>query len=98
MKKIYNSNSEIKIIGIRHSEKLHETLLSKEEKLIAEDMKEYYRIPADNRSLNYEKYFEKGNKKISKISDYNSSNTKQLSEIELIKIFKKLNISEHILD
>ena len=57
MKKIYNSNSEIKIIGIRHSEKLHETLLSKEEKLIAEDMKEYYRIPADNRDLNYDKYF-----------------------------------------
>lgn len=89
---------KIKIIGTRHGEKAFEALCSREEMFVAKDQGGFYRIPADNRSLNYEKYFEKGNKKISTISDYNSSNTKQLSEIELIKIFKKLNILEHILD
>ena len=60
MKKIYSSDSEIKNIGIRHGEKIHETLLSKEERLISEDLGSYFRIPADNRDLNYEKYFSKG--------------------------------------
>ena len=55
MKKIYSSNSEIKNIGIRHGEKIHETLLSREERLISEDLGSYFRIPADNRDLNYEK-------------------------------------------
>ena len=62
MKKIYSSKVDIKNIGIRHGEKIHETLLSKEEKIISEDLGDYYKIPADNRDLNYEKYFSKGRK------------------------------------
>ena len=69
MKKIYNSKSKIKVIGIRHSEKMHETLLSKEEKFIAEDLKDYFRIPADNRDLNYDKYFFQGTKHRSRLKN-----------------------------
>src|SRR6056300_371001 len=57
MKKIFNSSVEIKNIGIRHSEKIHETLLSREEKMVCEEFKDYFKIPADNRDLNYNKYF-----------------------------------------
>ena len=60
MKKIYNSPVEIKNIGIRHAEKVHETLLSKEERMVCEELKEYFRIPSDNRDLNYNKYFSEG--------------------------------------
>ena len=90
MKKIYNSNSEIKIIGIRHSEKLHETLLSKEEKLIAEDMKEYYRIPADNRDLNYDKYFFDGMKNNIEHEEYSSYNTQRISNKNLISLLASI--------
>lgn len=89
---------KIKIIGTRHGEKAFEALCSREEMFIAEDQGDYYRIPADNRNLNYEKYFERGNKKISKISDYNSNNTNQLSESDLVQIFNKLNISDNYID
>ena len=70
MKKIYNSSVNIKNIGIRHAEKMHETLLSKEERLVAEDLKDYFRIPADNRDLNYKKYFSEGVKNTN--LEYNS--------------------------
>ena len=78
MKDIYKSKSEIKNIGVRHGEKMHETLLSKEERLIAEDLNNYFKIPADNRDLNYEKYFEKG-QKIDVFEEFNSFNTERLS-------------------
>ena len=79
LKEIYNSDVKIKNIGIRHAEKMHETLLSKEEFLTAEDLGDYYRVEADNRDLNYNKYFEEGRmKKINK--EYNSFNTKRLSK------------------
>ena len=78
MKDIYKSKSEIKKIGVRHGEKMHETLLSKEERLISEDLNNYFRIPADNRDLNYEKYFEKG-QKIDLSEEFNSFNTERLS-------------------
>ena len=78
MKDIYKSKSEIKNIGVRHGEKMHETLLSKEERLISEDLNNYFRIPADNRDLNYEKYFEKG-QKIDLSEEFNSFNTERLS-------------------
>jgi len=79
LKEIYNSDVKIKNIGIRHAEKMHETLLSKEELLTAEDLGNYYRVEADNRDLNYNKYFEEGRmKKINK--EYNSFNTKRLSK------------------
>ena len=80
MKKIYNSNSKIKNIGIRHGEKTHETLLSKEERLVSEDLGSYFRIPADNRDLNYEKYFSKG---------MPSSNWKNLTHTILLDLKSK---------
>lgn len=69
--------SEIKVIGTRHGEKLYETLCTREEMLKAEDMGNFYRIPADNRDLNYAQYFSEGDIDISKIEDYHSHNTKQ---------------------
>jgi len=85
LKKIYKSKSKIITIGIRHGEKMHETLLSKEEKPFAKDLGKYYRIPADNRDLNYEKYFSKGNK-TKNDDEFNSFNTERLSEGKLIKL------------
>lgn len=78
LKKMFSSNSEVKIIGTRHGEKAHETLMTREEKAKSEDMGEYYRIPADNRDLNYEKYLEDGDKDISAAEEYTSHNTTQL--------------------
>tara|TARA_X000000368_G_scaffold418820_1_gene420169 strand:- start:1103 stop:2107 length:1005 start_codon:yes stop_codon:yes gene_type:complete len=83
MKNIYNSNSQIKIIGIRHGEKIHETLLSKEEKSISQELDNYYRIPADNRDLNYSKFFSKGDFTEQNINEYNSFNAKRLTNKEL---------------
>lgn len=87
MKKIYKSSVEIKNIGIRHAEKMHETLLSKEERLVAEDLEKYFRVPADNRDLNYNKYFFEG-KENKKVEEYNSFNTIRLNEEELINLLK----------
>lgn len=84
-------NHKINVIGTRHGEKLYETLLTREEMLHAVDMNEYYRIPADNRDLNYGKYFEEG-EKIIEATDYHSHNTHRLNEEELKKML--LNLSE----
>ena len=86
MKRIYNSSVEIKNIGIRHAEKVHETLLSKEERMVCEELEDYFRIPADNRDLNYNKYFSEGHRNLSQIEEYNSFNTKRLTEEKLIKL------------
>ena len=75
MKEIFEVENEIKIIGTRHGEKMHETLLTKEEHLVSEDLGDFYRIPADTRDLNYEKYFEEGTYDLSKYVDYRSDNT-----------------------
>lgn len=72
------SDTEIKVIGTRHGEKLYETLVTREEMAKAIDMGNYYRIPCDTRDLNYDKYFTKGNEEISKIEDYHSHNTTRL--------------------
>lgn len=85
MKKIFNSSVQIKNIGIRHAEKMHETLLTKEERLIAEELENYFRIPADNRDLNYNKYFFEG-KPAKNLMEYNSFNTKRLEEKKLISL------------
>ncbi len=74
---------EVKIIGTRHGEKLYETLLTKEEMVKAIDMKEYYRIPADNRDLNYNKFVEDGKEVITEAGEYHSHNTHRLNEEEL---------------
>ena len=74
---------EVKIIGTRHGEKLYEVLMTKEEKVRAIDMGEYFRVPADGRDLNYSKYFEEGQEVITEAEEYNSHNTYRLSEEEL---------------
>lgn len=84
IKELFNANNEIKIIGTRHGEKLYETLLTKEEYVVANDMGNFYRVPADKRDLNYDKYFIEGDKKLSSIEEYNSHNTEQLN-VEQIK-------------
>jgi UDP-glucose 4-epimerase len=70
---------DIKVIGIRHGEKMYETLLTKEECAKAEDMGNFYRVPADNRTLNYDKFFTEGNKKAVTIDEFNSDNTYRLN-------------------
>lgn len=90
MIKIYNSNSNVKVIGTRHAEKLYETLLAKEEVIIAEDLGNYYRVAADNRDLNYNKYFSEGSDSNRIIEDYHSHNTNRLSESELISLLNKI--------
>jgi len=77
---IFDAQNEIKIIGTRHGEKLYETLCTREEMQKADDMGDFYRIPADNRDLNYNRYFSEGEKDISQIEDYHSHNTKQLTK------------------
>ncbi len=77
IKELCNADNEIKIIGTRHGEKLYETLCTREEMMKAEDMGEFYRIPADNRDLNYAQYFSEGEQDVSKIEDYHSHNTTQ---------------------
>ena len=84
LKKLLNSHdSEIKIIGTRHGEKLYETLLTKEEMVRSIEMSDYYRIPADTRDLNYSAFVEDGKEFITESEEYHSHNTYQLSELEL---------------
>lgn len=82
---------EVNIIGTRHGEKLYETLLSREEMACAIDMDQYYRIPPDNRDLNYGDFFEEGNEKINQLEDYNSHNTERLNVEGMKKLLLKLN-------
>lgn len=84
LKELFAADNEIKIIGTRHGEKRYETLLTKEEYLVAEDMGDFFKIPADKRDLNYDKYFIEGDKKLSAEQEYNSHSTKILT-IEEIK-------------
>jgi UDP-N-acetylglucosamine 4,6-dehydratase/5-epimerase len=93
MKKIYDSNSNIKTIGIRHGEKIHETLLSKEERIVSEDLGEYFRIPSDNRDLNYDKYFFEG-VKTTTTEEFNSFNTKKLKKNELIDLLASIGFKK----
>lgn len=84
VKELFDADNEIKIIGTRHGEKLYETLLTKEEYIHADDMGNFFRVPADKRDLNYDKYFVEGNEKLSTEEEYNSHNTKILT-IEQVK-------------
>lgn len=79
LKELFAMNNEISVIGTRHGEKLYESLISREEMVHAIDMGQYYRIPADNRDLNYAKYFSEGEEKISHQEDYTSHNTERLN-------------------
>lgn len=82
---------EVNIIGTRHGEKLYEALLSREEMACAIDMGDYYRVPPDNRDLNYGKFFEEGDKKITELEDYNSHNTERLGVEGMKKLLLKLD-------
>ena len=85
------SEHEVKIIGTRHGEKVYESLLSREEMLCAEDMGNYYKIPSDTRDLNYNKFFESGDIKITNSEEYNSHNTHRLNKNSMIELLGKLN-------
>jgi len=89
---LYKSDSLIKIIGTRHGEKVYETLVNKEDMIKAVDMGDYYRIPADNRDLNYEQYFSEGNTTESKMEEYHSHNTQRLDLEGMKNLLKKLPI------
>lgn len=92
LKELLSSDSLLRIIGTRHGEKLYESLLSREEMARADDMGRYYRIPADDRDLNYNKYFVEGETKVSELVDYTSHNTERL-DIEGVKaLLLKLSV------
>ncbi len=98
LKELYKADNEIKIIGTRHGEKLYETLVTREEMVKAQDMGNYYRIPCDDRDLNYDKYFIEGNEDISRIEDYHSHNTRQLDVAEMKKLLLKLDMIRNDVD
>jgi UDP-N-acetylglucosamine 4,6-dehydratase len=89
---LYKSSSEIKVIGTRHGEKLYETLVNREDMTKAEDLGEYYRIPADNRDLNYEQYFSEGIPDIANLNEYHSHNTSILDLEGMKQLLSKLPI------
>ncbi len=89
---IYKRNNKIKTIGFRHGEKLFETLISSEEMAHAEDLGSFYRIPSDNRDLNYDTFFSSGNEEIANFKEYNSHNTKILGVEEMKKLLLELDI------
>jgi UDP-N-acetylglucosamine 4,6-dehydratase/5-epimerase len=90
LKELYKGKNEIKIIGTRHGEKLYEVLVNREDMAKAEDLTQFYRIPADNRDLNYNLFFTEGTEEISKVEDYHSHNTHQLNISEMKELLLKL--------
>ena len=93
--KIFEKNNPIDIIGTRHGEKLYESLLTREEMQKAEDLGDYYRVPPDNRDLNYASYFTKGEQIELEQNDYNSHNTERLDEDGLIELLLRLDYIKH---
>ncbi len=91
LKALFVSTSAIRIIGTRHGEKLYESLISREEMAKADDLGDYYRIPADNRDLNYAQFFSEGEEKISQQEDYTSHNTERLNVDQIKKLLLKLD-------
>ncbi|HCT70339.1 MAG TPA: UDP-glucose 4-epimerase [Bacteroidales bacterium] len=89
---LYKSKCKIKVIGTRHGEKLYETLVNREEMAKATDMGHYFRVSADNRSLNYESYFSEGQKKLSVLEDYHSHNTERLDVEGTKKLLMKIEM------
>ena len=94
---LYKVNSKIRVIGTRHGEKLYETLVTREEMAKSQDMGNYFRIPADNRDLNYDKYFIECQQEIAKIEDYHSHNTERLDVDGMKKILLKLDLVKNTL-
>jgi len=88
--KIYASKVNVKVIGTRHAEKLYETLLSKEEMRVAQDLGDYFKVAADNRDLNYDKYFSVGDGSIANTDEYHSHNTIRLSDNQLCDLLNSI--------
>jgi UDP-N-acetylglucosamine 4,6-dehydratase len=91
VKKLFKAENNVKIIGTRHGEKLYETLCTREEMVKAEEMGDFYRIPADNRDLNYAQYFSEGENDVSLVEDYHSHNTEQCDVDRMIQLLLKLD-------
>ncbi|MGB5981053.1 MAG: polysaccharide biosynthesis protein [Nonlabens sp.] len=94
LKELFTANNAVKHIGTRHGEKLYETLCTREEMIKAEDMGDFYRIPADNRDLNYANYFSQGIPDVSSVEDYHSHNTQRLNVQEMKELLSSLAIVE----
>ncbi|RVC95867.1 MAG: NAD-dependent epimerase/dehydratase family protein [Mesorhizobium sp.] len=92
MRELLGRDNAIKIIGTRHGEKLFESLVSREEMVRAEDLGNYYRIPADSRDLNYDKYFVEGEQEVSRLEDYTSHNTNRLGIEQVKELLSRLDI------
>jgi len=90
LKELYEADNQIKIIGTRHGEKLFETLVNREEMIRAQDMGKYFRIPADNRDLNYDSYFSEGEIEINNVKEYHSDNTPRLNVYETKQLLLKM--------
>jgi UDP-N-acetylglucosamine 4,6-dehydratase len=92
LKKLFDAPNPIRVIGTRHGEKLYETLLTREERVKAQDMGSYFRVPADNRDLNYNVYFREGQETISHEEDYHSHNTERLDVDGMMALLMKLDL------
>ena len=97
LKRIFDSSSEVRIIGTRHGEKRFETLLNRAEMLRTDDLGDYFRVPADMRDLEYSKFFTEGQESVSEASEYNSDNSKQLSVEEMKSVLLQLDIVQEAL-
>jgi UDP-glucose 4-epimerase len=98
LKNIFRSDTQVKVIGIRHGEKMHETLATKEELRKSEDMKDYFRVRMDDRDLNYDKYFTEGDKKEALLEDYTSENTTRLTLKGTEKLLLTLSMVRDLLE
>jgi len=98
LKKLMKASNPVTVIGTRHGEKLYETLLTREEMAVADDLGDYYRVPADNRDLNYALYFSEGRSEISAREDFTSHNTAQLDVDGMCALLKKLTCVRKALD
>jgi len=98
LKELFNAENEIKVIGTRHGEKLYETLLTKEEHIVAEDMGSFFRVPVDKRDLNYDKYFVSGDMKLSSEEEYNSHNTTRLDVAQVKEKLLTLDVVQQELE
>jgi UDP-glucose 4-epimerase len=97
LKRVLNAANPIAVIGTRHGEKLYETLLTREELSVAEDLGDYYRVPADNRDLNYDSYFSEGRCEVALTEDYNSHNTRRLDIESMSELLMKLECVQQVL-
>jgi UDP-glucose 4-epimerase len=97
IKRVFKADNKVQVFGTRHGEKLYETLLTREEMTVAEDMGDYYRVTADNRDLNYGLYFDTGRSDVSVKDDYTSHNTQRLSVDEMVEMLLSLDIVQRAL-